>query len=120
MVLERGQHLLELHEEPFAGLVAVRIHVEGENPLQTSPRGGFQTLPLGGVGGGYFGGAGGGSGKRAEQFDVSALQQRGRGDGNRLVTSREHRPTVGTALGDPELVARLQKVQNRQVVDGTL
>ena len=29
MVLQRGEDFLELHEEPFAGGVAVGIHVEG-------------------------------------------------------------------------------------------
>ena len=29
MVLQRGEDFLELHEEPFAGSVAVGIHVEG-------------------------------------------------------------------------------------------
>ena len=75
MVLERGQHLLELHEEPFAGLVAVRIHVEEypqtRDPLQTSPRGGFQTLPLGGVGGGTSGELEGGTSGEPEGGLVS-------------------------------------------------
>ena len=30
VMLQRGQHLLQLQEEPFARFVAIRIHVEGE------------------------------------------------------------------------------------------
>ena len=119
VVHELGQHLLQLHEEPFARRIAVGVHVK-RNPLQTSPRGGFLILPLGGVGGGFLGGAGEGLVQRAEQLHVVALQQRGRGDGDGLVTSRDHRPAVGAALRDPELVARLQEVQHGQVVDSAL
>ena len=40
MMHERGQDLLQLKEQPFAGSVLIGVHVEGD-PLQTSPRGGF-------------------------------------------------------------------------------
>ena len=42
MMHERGQDLLQLKEQPFAGSILIGVHVEGD-PLQTSPRGGFQT-----------------------------------------------------------------------------
>ena len=42
MINERGQHLLQLKEQPFAGGILIGVHMEGD-PLQTSPRGGFQT-----------------------------------------------------------------------------
>ena len=30
MMLERGEHLLQLKEKPFAGGVLIGVHVEGE------------------------------------------------------------------------------------------
>ena len=47
MVLESGQHLLQLKEEAFAWGVAVGEHMEGNSPLQTSPRrGGFSSYSI--------------------------------------------------------------------------
>ena len=47
-------------------------------------------------------------------------EQRGRRDGDGLSTCREHRPTVGAAFGDIELLSGFQQVQHGQVVDATL
>ena len=91
VVLQRGQHLLELHEEAFAWSVAVGIHVErcAEPLLQ----------PL------------------KHQLVVVA-QKRGRWYGYRLVSGREHSPAVACALGDVEWLPGAQHGRDGQVVDG--
>ena len=91
VVLQRGQHLLELHEEAFARSVAVGIHVErcAEPLLQPLKR----------------------------QLVVVA-QKRGRWYGYRLVSGREHSPAVACALGDVEWLPGAQHGRDGQVVDG--
>ena len=90
------QHLFQLQEQALAGCVAVGVHVEGEAPSRPPP-----------IGGGV---------KGLEQSFVLLAQQRGGGDGDDFVTRREHGPTVAAALGDVELVARLEEVQHGQVL----
>ena len=92
VALERGQHLAQLQEEPFARRVVVGVHVEL----------GIKFVS-------YL-------------FHLTSYlfgQQRGGGDGNGLVTGGEHRPAVGAAFGDEERVARAQAVEHGQVVDAT-
>ena len=93
MVDQRGQYLLQLEEEPFARLIVVRPHVE-----------------LNGESTSYL-------------FHLTSYiigEERGGGDGDGLVASREHSPAVGRAFGDPKRVAGLQAVQYGQVVDAAL
>ena len=91
MVLQAGEHLTELHEEPLARCVLVGEHVEGGAPLACQ---GLQHILVG------------------------TAQQRGRGYGHRLVPCREHRPAVACTLGDEERLAGAQHGQHGQVVDG--
>ena len=93
MMHQRGQHLLQLQEQPFARGVAIGIHVKLNGKLTS-----------------YL-------------FHLTSYiicEQRCRGDGDSLMTSRQQTPTIATALSYEELVARLQQIQNRQIVDATL
>ena len=93
MALETGQHLLQLEEKALAGQVVVGEH-------------------------GEF------SGKRNEErgklFRILSFQERGGGDGDGLVTGREHGPAVGAAFGDEERISRTEAVEHGQVVDTAL
>ena len=106
VVLERGQNLLQLQEEALTGGVAVGEHVEGVTG----------TVPAVSSGADYRGTVP----QMLEQLHVLFSQQRGRGDGDGLVTSREHRPAVAAALGDIERLTRSEPVQHRQIVDAAL
>ena len=90
-MLQAGEHLTELHEEPLARCVLVGEHVEGGAPLACQ---GLQHILVG------------------------TAQERGRGYGHRLVPCREHRPAVACPLGDVERFAGAQHGQHGQVVDG--
>ena len=93
MVNQTGQNLLQLEEQAFAGLVAVGVHVECQR-------------------------------QRGRQFSqlflILGREQRGRGDGDGLMTGGEHGPAVGAAFGNVELVAWAQQIQNGQIVDAAL
>ena len=49
--------------------------------------------------------------------EVLGLEEGGTWDGDGFVAGGEHRPTVGTAFGDVELFARLEAVEDGEVVD---
>ena len=93
VVDQRGQHLLELQEEPLARLVAVGVHVECEVLRGVGP---CELCQHPGVGG---------------------REQGGAWYGYCLVSCREHSPAVGAAFGNEELVAGAQQPQHGQVVD---
>ena len=93
MMLDGGQYLLQLTEEGFSWQILVRIHSE---------RRGFVLS------------------KRPKHLAILWFQERGGWDGYRLVSCRQHRPTVGTALGDVERFARAEHLQDGEVVDVTL
>ena len=107
LVDQRRQHLLQLKEESFAWGVAVGEHVELNGP---------GTVPAVSSGADYRGPVP----NVLEQLDVLMREQRGRGDGDGLMTSREHSPAVGAAFGNKELFTWLQQVQYWQVVDAAL
>ena len=92
MAHQRGQHLFQLQEQPFAGRIVVRKHME-RSPITS-----------------YI----------SHLTSYILRQQCCRRDGDGLMACREHGPTVAATFGDEERFARLQEVQHGQVVDGAL
>lgn len=52
-----------------------------------------------------------------QQLLILGLEERGRRDGNRLMSGRKHRPAVATSLCNKQLIARFQSLHNRQIID---
>ena len=93
MAHQRGQHLPQLQEQSFAGHVVVGPHLEPSSKFLT---------------------------QSFKQFLILPTEKRGRRDGYRLVTCREHSPAVGAPLGDEERLAGSEQVQHGPVLDAAL
>ena len=95
-MLQTGQNLFQLEEEPFAWGVAVGEHVKPHPRPLSRGRGGKGLKEL---------------------VEDGLREQGGRWDGDGFVACGEEGPAVGAALGDVEVFAWLQEVQDGQVVD---
>ena len=84
-----SEHVVQLLEQPFARLVAVGKHVEWS-------RQSFRQV--------------------LQQPFVVVGEQRGRGNGNSLMSSRQHSQAIGHPLRDEERFPLLKQPQHRQVV----
>ena len=90
-----GQVVAQREEETLPGSIRIGKHVEVE------------WLSVAGIG------------TVAEEQQILFFQEGGTRNGNGLVAGTQHRPTVGTALGDEERFSRLQHPHHWQVVDAT-
>ena len=90
VVNQLGEHLPELHEEAFARHILIGKHVEFHLIMPSDIR---------------------------QQLLILGFEERGRRDGNRLMSGRKHRPAVATSLRNEQPLARLQSLHNRQIID---
>ena len=93
VVYQIWQDFLQLKEESFAGLIVIGPHLKANREFIS---------------------------ESLKKFQIFFIQQRCRRDGYCLMSCREHGPAVGATFGDIEFIARLQQVQDGQVVDGAL
>lgn len=52
-----------------------------------------------------------------QQLLILGFEERGRRDGNRLMSGRKHRPAIATSLRNEQPLARFQSLHNRQIID---